>query len=64
MDKKYILFLCFTSILFGQISIAGVEDIERMSNDDLDTMREELTSPTSTFTPEIDAVSVTTDDEL
>ena len=64
MDKKYILFLCFTSILFGQISIPGVEDIERMSNDDLDTMREELTSPISTFTPEIDAVSVTTDDEL
>jgi len=63
MDKKYILFLCFTSILFGQISIGGVEDIERMSNDDLDTMREELTSPVPTFTPEIGSISVGTGDE-
>ena len=61
MDKKYILFLCFISILFGQISVG---DIERMSNDDLDTMREELTSPVPTFTPDIDAVSVETDDAV
>ena len=57
MIKKYTIFLCFISIVFGQISIG---DVERMTNEDLDAMKGELTAPTPTITPEIAIVDVDT----
>jgi len=53
MIKKYTIFLCFISIVLGQISIS---DIERMTNEDLDVMRDELTDPIPTIKPEMEVV--------
>ena len=55
MIKKYTIFLCFISIVLGQISIG---DVEGMTNEDLDVMREELTAPVPTITPEMTAVDL------
>ena len=39
MIKKYSIFLCFISIIFGQIS---VDDIDKLSNAELDLIRNKL----------------------
>ena len=51
MIKKYTIFLCFVSILVGQISIS---DITSETNKQLDVLREELIAPVSRATPDHD----------
>ena len=65
MVKKYTIFLCFLSVLIGQISISDIEDI---TNDRLDELREELKSnplaDTETVVePDIETLSIEVDRE-
>ena len=65
MIKKYTIFLCFVSILVGQISISDIEDT---TNDRLDEIREELKSNPLSDTktvvePDIETLSIEVDRE-
>lgn len=62
MSKNYIILLTFVSIIYGQVPIGALGEIESLANDRLDDMREELMSTVSETKvmpdPTIEAMSI------